>query len=95
MEENFVALSRGRGPARLDHVANEAGADLGGRLILGERDISQLRGVANDARVGVAVNVGAPLPRRRVRVAGADVLGLQPLEFLLGAQLVGLFYSVD
>jgi hypothetical protein len=36
------------------------------------------------------VDVGLPLPARRVRVTGADVLGLEPLEFLLGAEFVGL-----
>lgn len=36
------------------------------------------------------MNVGAPLPARRVGVAGADVLGLQALELLLGAEFVGL-----
>lgn len=46
--------------------------------------------MSNDAGLGVAVNVGFPLPAGRVGVAGADVLGLQPLELLLGAQLVGL-----
>lgn len=44
----------------------------------------------DDARLGVAVDVGLPLPARRVRVARPDVFGLQALEFLLGAELVGL-----
>lgn len=44
----------------------------------------------DDARFRVAVDVGLPLPAGRVRVARADVLGLQALEFLLGAELVGL-----
>jgi hypothetical protein len=47
--------------------------------------------VPGDARVGVAVDVGLPLPARRVRVPRADVLGLEPLEFLLVAEFVGLF----
>jgi hypothetical protein len=36
------------------------------------------------------VDVGLPLPARRVRVSRADVLGLEPLEFLLVAEFVGL-----
>ena len=44
-----------------------------------------------EARVCVAVDVGLPLPARRVGVSRADVLGLEPLEFLLVAELVGLF----
>jgi hypothetical protein len=47
--------------------------------------------VADDAGLGVAVDVRLPLPARRVRVPGADVLGLEPLELLLGAELVGLY----
>lgn len=46
--------------------------------------------MSNDARVSVAVDVGFPLPTRRVWVAGADVLGLEPLEFLLGTKFVRL-----
>ena len=46
--------------------------------------------MAGDGRVRVALDVGPPLPARRVRVAGADVLCLEALEFLLGAELVGL-----
>lgn len=46
--------------------------------------------MADDAGVGVAVDVCLPLPTRRVWVPGADVLGLQPLELLLGAKFVGL-----
>lgn len=44
----------------------------------------------NDAGLGVAVDVGLPLPTRRVRVPGPDVLGLEALELLLRAELVGL-----
>lgn len=46
--------------------------------------------MADDGRVRVALDVGAPLPARRVRVAGADILGLEALELLLVAQLIGL-----
>lgn len=46
--------------------------------------------MADHAGLGVAVDVGLPLPARRVRVACADVLGLEALELLLRAQLVGL-----
>lgn len=44
----------------------------------------------DDAGLGVAVDVGLPLPARGVRVPGADVLGLEALELLLRAELVGL-----
>lgn len=44
----------------------------------------------DDAGFGVAVDVGLPLPARGVRVPGADVLGLEALELLLRAELVGL-----
>ncbi len=44
-----------------------------------------------EARVCVAVDVGLPLPARRVGVPRADVLGLEPLEFLLVTEFVGLF----
>ena len=47
-----------------------------------------------DARVCVAVDVGLPLPARRVRVSGADELGLEPLEFLLVAEFIGLLMRV-
>lgn len=36
------------------------------------------------------MDVGAPFPARGVGVAGADVFRLQALEFLLGAEFVGL-----
>lgn len=44
----------------------------------------------NDAGLGVSVDIGLPLPARRVRVPGPDVLGLEALELLLRAELVGL-----
>ncbi len=43
-----------------------------------------------EARICVAVDVGLPLPARRVGVPRADVLGLEPLELLLVAEFVGL-----
>ena len=46
--------------------------------------------MASDARVRVAENVGLPFPARRVRMSRSNVLGLEPLELLLGAELVGL-----
>lgn len=45
----------------------------------------------DDAGLGVAVDVGLPLPARGVRVPGTDVLGLEALELLLCAELVGHF----
>lgn len=44
----------------------------------------------NDAGTRVAVDVGLPFPARGIGMASADVLALQPLEFLLVAKLVGL-----
>lgn len=49
--------------------------------------------MADDAGLGVAVDVGLPLPGRGVWVAGADVFRLQALELLLRAELVGLDFS--
>ena len=46
--------------------------------------------MADDGAVRVARDVGPPLPGRRVGVSRADILGLQALEFLLRAELVGL-----
>lgn len=46
--------------------------------------------MSDDARVGVAVDVGLPLPTGRVGVTRTDVLGLKPLEFLLGTKFVRL-----
>lgn len=85
-----LVLPGRRGPDGLDHLADELGADLGHGLVLGEGHVGEQGRVAHDAGLGVAVDVGLPLPARRVRVPRADVLGLQPLELLLGAQLVGL-----
>ncbi len=87
----LVSLSRRWWATGLDHLTDELGANLGGRFVLGKGDVGQVRGVADDARVRVAGDVGSPFPRRRVRVAGPDVFGLQPFEFLLGAQLVRLW----
>ena len=42
----------------------------------------------------VAVDVGCPFEFRGVGVAGADVAGLELLELLLGAEFVGLGWSV-
>lgn len=44
----------------------------------------------NDAGLGIAVDVGLPLPARRVRVPGTDVLGLEALKLLLRSEFVGL-----
>lgn len=51
--------------------------------------------MSDDAGVCVAVDVGFPLPTRCVWVAGADVLGLKPLEFLLGTKFVRLGFAVS
>lgn len=44
----------------------------------------------NDAGLCIAVDVGLPLPARRVRVPGTDVLGLEALKLLLRSEFVGL-----
>ena len=59
-------------------------------LVLGGRNVVEQGRVADDGGERVAVDVGAPLPAGRVRVPGADVLGLQALELLLRAEFVGL-----
>lgn len=59
-------------------------------LVLGRRDIVDHGRVPDDGRQRVAVDVGAPFPASGVGVAGADVFRLQALEFLLGAEFVGL-----
>lgn len=64
--------------------------DLDDRLILGQRNIRDQRSVAGDGRVGIALDVGAPFPAGGVWVASTHVLGLEALEFLLVAELVGL-----
>lgn len=51
--------------------------------------------MAGDGRVCVALNVGAPFPACRVWVTGADVFRLEALEFLLGAEFVGLAICQD
>ncbi len=70
-------------------------AHLGRGLVLGQCDVGEVRRVSDDARVGVAKDVGLPLPARRVRVASADVLGLQALELLLVTKLVRLEHRVS
>jgi len=80
------AVSGGSWDTHPDH----ARLDLGDGFVLGQRNVGGERRVAGDARVGVAEDVGLPLPAGRVRVPCADVLGLQALEFLLRAELVGL-----
>lgn len=89
-QRKHLVLPRGRRSHGLDHLADELGPHLGHGLVLGERHVGEQRRVPNDAGLGVAVDVGLPLPARRVRVAGANVLGLEALELLLGAELVGL-----
>lgn len=69
---------------------NVSGSGLGDRLVLGQGKHGEERWVADDAGLGVAVDVGLPLPAGGVGVASPDVLGLQPLEFLLGAEFVRL-----
>jgi len=50
--------------------------------------------MSDDARVGVAMDVGLPLPARGIGMSCADVLGLQALELLLVAQFVRLVASL-
>lgn len=51
--------------------------------------------MADNVRECVAVDVGLELPARRVGVPGADVFGLEALEFLLRAEFVGLYCAVS
>lgn len=88
--QNHFVLSWRRRSDRLYHLANELCPRLGYGLVLRKRHIRQQGGVADDACLGVAVDIGLPLPTGRVRVTCANILGLQALEFLLGAELIGL-----
>lgn len=85
-----LVLPRRRGPDGLEHLPDQLGPDLGHGLVLGEGHVREQRRVPDDAGLGVAVDVGLPLPAGRVWVAGADVFGLEPLELLLRAEFVGL-----
>ena len=76
----------GEGGPYPDHL----GTNFGDGLILGQGNVRKHGRVADDVGKCVAVDVGLELPARRVGVAGTDVLGLEALEFLLRAQLVGL-----
>lgn len=69
---------------------NHLYAHFGNRLILCKRNVGQQWWVSGDARVCVAVDVGLPLPARCVRVSSADELGLEPFEFLLVSEFIGL-----
>ncbi len=62
---------------------DQLGTNLGAGLVLRERNVREERRVADDARLGIAKEVRLPLPRRGVRVARTDVLGLESLELLL------------
>lgn len=81
----LVFLSLGRRPGWLDHLPDQPRARQVGGLVLGEGAVRQHGRVADDGGVGVAVDVGLPLPAGRVGVSGADELGLEALEFLLVA----------
>lgn len=50
--------------------------------------------MASDGGERVAVQVGAPLPARRVRMTGSDIFGLESFELLLGTELVSLFWPL-
>lgn len=49
--------------------------------------------MADDTGLGVAVDVGLPLPAGRVWVSRANVFGLETLQLLLCTELVGLWKS--
>lgn len=65
--------------ARLQHLLHQVEADSRFALILGNGEVVEKIEVAHVGAVGVAVLVHQPFPLRGVRVAGADVLGLQML----------------
>lgn len=69
---------------------NHLRPDLDNGLVFRQRNVRDQRSVAGDRGVGVALDVGAPFPAGGVWVASTDVLGLEALEFLLVAELVGL-----
>lgn len=65
-------------------------SDFDNGFVLCQGEIGEERSVAGDGGVCVALDVGTPLPARRVGVSGSDVLGLKPFELLLVAKLIGL-----
>jgi len=73
---------------------NHLNAKLCYRLILGQGHVRQQWWVSDDARVGVAMDVGLPLPARCIGMSRANVLGLQALQLLLVAQFVRLVVSL-
>lgn len=70
--------------------ANELGSCFRLGLVLGQRHERQQRRMANDGRVRITLDICTPFPAVCVRVSCANVFGLQALEFLLRAKLVGL-----
>jgi len=70
-----------------DHLS----ADFGDGLVLSQGNVGQQWRVADNVGECVAVDVGLELPACRVRVPGADVFGLEALEFLLRTEFVGLY----
>lgn len=70
--------------------ANHACSRLCQWLILSKRDVGEERPMAGNGRVGVALDVCAPLPTRRISVAGSDKFCLKALELLLGTKFIGL-----
>lgn len=70
--------------------ADETSSDNMGGFILGKGNVRKHMWMADEGGVGVAVDVGLPLPACGIRVASADVFRLEAFEFLLGAKFVGL-----
>lgn len=81
---------RRRRPNRLHHHLHTLHPHFLHALAATDRHVVQQRLVADVARVRVAGDVGGPLVSGRVCVAGANVLLLERLELLLGAEFVGL-----
>lgn len=46
--------------------------------------------MADDRGKGISLDIRPPLPAGGIRMASSDIFGLETLEFLLVAKLVGL-----
>jgi hypothetical protein len=87
---DLISLPRWRRTTGLHHLAYQVGPNLGHGFVGRERYEGSVWWVANNAGICVSVDVGFPLPRCCVWMPCPDELGLQTLEFLLGAKFVGL-----
>lgn len=74
----------------LHHALDQLETEALARHAHGEGGLSEQGGMAEDGGQDIAVDVAGELELGSVGVTGADVAGLELLELLLGAELVGL-----